>query len=80
MHHAMVVGRLERAGDVERHVDRLPPGKPSPRAEQLFEAPAADDLHREVWLPRLLSKCEELHDARVPQRLEGLDLGCKPSP
>ena len=78
MHDALVVGRLERPADLDRHGNRLPPAEPAAAAQELFKALAANEFHREEGLFVLFAKREQADDPRMPQVLECVNLCFKP--
>jgi hypothetical protein len=79
MDDALVVCRLECGGDLRRDRHRLLPGEATAGADEVLEAPAAHEFHREIRLTILLAEREKPHDPRMTQRLECLDLDVEPA-
>ena len=75
---AVIVGHLERSGDRQRGGDGFPPGKPPAGPQDLFEALATHQFHREIGLAVLLAEREQLHDPGMPEALEGVNLRGEP--
>ncbi len=69
MDHALLVRRLERLGDLHRHVERVLDRQRSAR-EPLRQVLAGDELHRDEALAFRLVQAVDRGDVRVVQRRE----------
>ena len=76
----VIVGCLQRPCHLDRSRHGLLPREASTGLEQLLETLAAHQFHGKKWLPLILTKSQEPHDARLPQFLERLDLGLETVP
>ena len=75
MDHAAVVGVPQCPGDGDAELGHLPPVKRAAAAKLLFQAAAGHEFHRIEDLLLLLAKAENLHDIRMIELSQGLDLG-----
>ena len=75
MDHAAVVGVPQCPGDGDAELGHLPPLKRAAAANLLFQAAAGHEFHRIEDLLLLLAKAEDLHDVRMIELSQRLDLG-----
>ena len=75
MDHAAVVGVPQCPGNGDAELGHLPPLKRSAAAELLFQAAAGHEFHRVEDMFLILAKAENLHDVRMVELSQRLDLG-----
>ena len=75
MDYAAVVGVPQGPRDGNAELGHLPPGKHAAAAKLLLQAAAGHELHRVEDLLLVLAKAEDLHDVRMVELSQRLDLG-----
>ena len=75
MDHAAVVGVPQCPGDGDAELGHLPPLKRAAAGDLLLQAAAGHEFHGIEDMLFLFAKAEDLHDVRVIELSQGLDLG-----
>ena len=78
MNDPVIMGAVQRRGDLNRHGKSFAPGKTPPAAQFLLKRMPFHQFHHVVVRIILLTVPQKPHDIRVAQLAQGLDLFVKP--